>query len=267
VGERSAIDDAAAWLAARVGLDGAISFSVDARARVERASGPMHLGRAAVVLRALEAHGGHARTASRAQRWLARKLAEAPATTPEALGELALGVLGGSLPRRALAEQLRSADVIAVPWHAAQVVAALGPDAPCEVWDACVRDLDTRPWAPWTAVAARARGDRGTLARVTRTLASSVERRGPHAGGAALGAVPEVALTALAAEALANSPHRAALRSACAFLRRAQIDASRRGSLDPSLGHGAFPLSPVADGLRCDVTAHALLALLPSPAV
>jgi hypothetical protein len=71
-----------------------------------------------------------------------------------------------------------------------------------------------------------------------------------------------VALTALVAEALAGSRHRAALRAARAFLGRVQIDARRRGSLDPSLGHGAFPLSPVADGLRCDVTAHALLALL-----
>ena len=38
----------------------------------------------------------------------------------------------------------------------AQVVAALGPDAPEAVWRACVRDLDTHAWSPWTALAARA---------------------------------------------------------------------------------------------------------------
>jgi hypothetical protein len=172
-------------------------------------------------------------------------------------------VLADALPRRVLVERVSVANVAAVSWHAAQVVAALGADAPREIWDICVRDLDQQPWAPWTAIAARARGDRATLARATRTLASSIPHRGPHAGGAAVGAVPEVALTALVAEALSGSPHAAALRAARGFLRRAQIHATRRGALDPSLSHGAFPLSPVADGLRCDVTAHALLALLP----
>jgi len=262
-GPPSGVDAAAAWLAARVGRDGAVSFSVDARARDIQMSGPMHLGRAAVVVRALEAHGGYAHTVSRARRWLAQKLLRAGGTTPEALGELALGALAGALPSRTLVERLRGADVAAVPWHAAQVVAALGMDAPSEIWDACVRDLDARPWAPWTAIAARARGDRAALARVTRALAASIHLRGPHAGGAAVAAVPEVALTAIAAEALAGSRHGAALRAARGFLQRAQIDATRRAVLDPSLGHGAFPLSPVADSLRCDVTAHAVLALLP----
>jgi hypothetical protein len=43
---------------------------------------------------------------------------------------------------------------------------------------------------------------------------------------------------------------------------RAQLVGPRLyGALDPSLARGAFPASLVVDGLRCDVTAHAVLAL------
>jgi hypothetical protein len=35
-----------------------------------------------------------------------------------------------------------------------------------------------------------------------------------------------------------------------------------RAAIDPSLAHGAFAASPCADLLRCDVTAHALLATM-----
>jgi hypothetical protein len=33
-------------------------------------------------------------------------------------------------------------------------------------------------------------------------------------------------------------------------------------ALDPALAHGAFSASPSIDLLRCDITAHAVLAML-----
>ena len=81
-------------------------------------------------------------------------------------------------------------------------------------------------------------------------------------------AIPEVALTALAVEALSRHPapwSRAAATRARAFIARTQLVGDRvYGALDPSLAWGAFPVSPVADWLRGDVTAHAVLALAPS---
>jgi hypothetical protein len=46
-------------------------------------------------------------------------------------------------------------------------------------------------------------------------------------------------------------------------LRRWQLLGDRiPAALEPKLIRGAFPISPVVDAARCDVTAHALLALL-----
>jgi hypothetical protein len=47
-----------------------------------------------------------------------------------------------------------------------------------------------------------------------------------------------------------------------AFIPRTQLVGDRiYGALDPSLAGGAFPVSPVVDWLRGDVTGHAILAL------
>jgi hypothetical protein len=78
--------------------------------------------------------------------------------------------------------------------------------------------------------------------------------------------VPEVALTALVVEALEGLPDaaaRAVVRRARSFLSTWQLlPGSVPAALEPSLAAGAFPLSPIAvDVLRCDVTAHAVLAL------
>jgi len=89
-----------------------------------------------------------------------------------------------------------------------------------------VADLERRPWAPWTAMAARARGDAGVLARCERALAASIRRGPPHEGGAALGDVPQIAQTAAVVEALAGSRSRtgrAARTRGAAFLRRWQL--------------------------------------------
>jgi hypothetical protein len=260
-------DEAARWLARQVQEDGSVVFAVDPRGRRRAAQGAMHHGRVAVALRALEAHGGHGRATKRARARLEKDLDALSGGEPaQTAGTLALAALAGIPVRAALLERARGwREVAKIPWHAAQVVAALGKDAPEPLWRACARDLDTRPWAPWTAIAAHNRGDGAVLARVAPALVASLRASSPHRGGAGVTAVPEIALTALTVEALAlvDAPDaRAAARRGRAFLARWQI---RRGEvparLDPTMAAGAFPASPVADLLRVDITAHALLAL------
>jgi hypothetical protein len=160
-----------------------------------------------------------------------------------------------------------AADVASSAWHAAQVVAALGEVAPRSLWEACVRDLDVRPWAPWTALAARARGDRAVLARALSTVAASIRDAAPHVGGCDSRPVPETALTALCVEALAPEPRaRAAVRRARAFLRARQMTIeSMSAAILPDVALGGFAASPVAEMLRVDITAHAALALREKP--
>jgi hypothetical protein len=78
--------------------------------------------------------------------------------------------------------------------------------------------------------------------------------------------VPEIALTALAVESLAGSRRpaaRSARARARAFLLRWQLLGPRlRAALDAPSIAGAFPISPVDERARVDVTAHAVLALL-----
>jgi len=77
--------------------------------------------------------------------------------------------------------------------------------------------------------------------------------------------VPQTAVTGLAVEALARGSEpwaRAAVARGRAFLARMQLLGSRiPAALDPTLAHGAFSASPCVDTLRCDATAHALLAM------
>jgi hypothetical protein len=267
-------DAAAAWLAGLVASDGEIAFAIDPRRGTRAQRGAMHHGRSAVVLRALASHRGSSRAAARARRWLDHEIARAasgrtvpawPSDAAMVAGTFALASLAGLDVARELAACASWPELVASPWHAAQVVAAMGRAAPEALFRACVLDLDARPWAPWTAIAAHARGDAVVLARTARALADRVRPRAPHAGGCDTTAVPEVALTALAAEALRLAPGRearAALERARSFLLRWQLVPPRiPAALDPELASGAFPASPVADLLRADVTAHALLAL------
>jgi AMMECR1 domain-containing protein len=269
---------AAAWLASLIGADGRVAFAIDPRARTRVASGPMAQGRAAVAVQALAAFGKHDALVARARRRLAVEIqAVGRGAPPEgwpdepagAAGALALAVLAGVPVKEELCASVeggRRGDVARVPWHAAQVVAALGREAPLELWTACVEDLERRPWAPWTVLAAAARGERAVGARAARAVADALRSHAPHRGGASVTPVPEVALTAVSVEALAH--HRAPwARTAVArgrdFLRTMQLTTPRLyGALDPSLARGGFPASPVVDLLRCDVTGHALLALL-----
>src|SRR5882724_3984622 len=118
---------------------------------------------------------------------------------------------------------------------------------------------------PWTCLAARARNDAEVMARCERPLVESLRSDPPHVGGAGRGEVPETALTAITVEALARLRSPAAenaVRRGQAFLRRWQAGADTPAALDPALARGAFPASPTASLLRCDVSGHALLALM-----
>jgi hypothetical protein len=271
-------DLAAAWLASLVASDGRVTWAVDPRRGRRIASGPMAHGRAAVVIQALAAHGRHGQVVRRARRRLEEDIRAAlggaplpdwPGDPAIVAGTLALAVLAG-LPMiddlAVFAGGAGKPAVARVPWHAAQVVAALGPRAPADLWAACVAGLEHRPWAPWTVIAAQARGDRAVRDRAARTVADALRKAPPHRGGAGTTPVPEVALTALSVEALARHPApwaRAAVERGRAFLAGLQLVGSRiHGALAPALSRGAFPASPVAFLLRGDVTGHALLAML-----
>jgi AMMECR1 domain-containing protein len=293
-GARLALLRGAAWIERLVAKDGSLAFAIDARKRQVVPNGTMHHGRAAVALRALAAVAaearvpravaqGLARAERRARGWLETAVADAlrgtpppgwPADPAMAAGTLALALFAGVGDRTALlalaASRAASAALAAAPWHAAQVVAALGTDAPDSLWQRCVADLAARPWAPWTVVAARARGDAAVVRQAAAALSASIRDAAPHEGGCAVSAVPEVALTAVVVEALAGLPGARARRAVVAagrFLTRAQLRReSVAAALDPSLADGAFPASPVVtDFLRCDVSGHALLALLALP--
>jgi hypothetical protein len=269
------IDAAAAYLANRVDGSGCITFLVDARARKVHAEGPFHHGRAATVVAALAEHGGHPRATSRARRRLQKDLESAlrgrrsatfPEDPAEIAGTVALAVLAG-VPLEAELSSLSTHEAVRKnAWHAAQVVAAIGSRAPRGLFEACERDLVDRPWAPWTALAADRVQSRSVAARVRRTLSSSIRKTPPYTGAANVTSIPELALTAVAVEALApfeTKEARAAAERAASFLRKAQfVEAAIPASHDEALCHGGFPLSPIVPLLRSDVTAHALSALM-----
>lgn len=270
----SPVEAAVRFLAARVGVDGRVSFGFDPRTGRDEAFGPMHYGRAAVVVKALSAHTAGRAAARRAKQWLERRIREGlsegrveawPTEPAVVAGTLALAKLAGVDVTGPLRELARRDDVHRMPWHAAQVATALAREAPDSLWRACVKSLGAEPRAPWVAIAAAERGDWDVYERVAAALAASVCSQGPHRGAVGSGPIPELALTAITAEALA--PARAAAieragRAARAFVERSQV----RGdvlpeSCDPSGADGGFPLTPVHVFMRSDVTAHAVLAI------
>jgi AMMECR1 domain-containing protein len=266
---------AAAWLASLVGGDGAVTFAVDARTRRALPVGEMHHGRAAVVVQALAASGrAQAPAAARARRRLEADIRAAlagdavvgwPSDPEVAVATIALAVRAGVPLLRELRARVGSEPRFRSAWHAAQVVSALGPLAPEALFALCVEDLSGRPFAPWTLLAAQARSDHAVASRAARGLAPFLRSQPPHLGGASITPVPETALTAVAVEGLAGyhaAWARAAVTRGRAFLARRQLVGPRiYAALDPDTCHGAFAASPIADTLRCDITAHALLAM------
>lgn len=260
------VELARAWLARAVDADGGVRFAFDPRARRATALGPFHHGRAAIVASALGGGRRHARVARLVRERLAEDIAAAlrgrtiagfPDAPAEIAGTLALAVLGGVDLSPALARFVRSKgnarSLESSAWHAAQVVCALGAEAPPALLAACVRDLDVRPWAPWTVLAARLSGDAKTARRATRALVEA-----PIS--------PQCALAALTVEALADDRTASSKRCVArtrAFLRSQQLVPGRiRGALEASPRTvGAFPLTTIDATLRSDVTAHAVRAL------
>jgi AMMECR1 domain-containing protein len=269
------LEAAVRWLAARVGADGRVAFGIDPRTGEASHDGVFLHGRAAIALRALSAHPAGRVAAARARRWLTRDLAAAlggravpsfPREVPLVVGTLALAKLAGVPFDAPLAELARRPELEAVPWHAAQVVCALGAEAPDRLYRACVKAAEREPLAPWTVLAARARGDRRAFERLARALATHVAKSGLHAGGVGQGTLPELALTAAVAEALTGAnarPVAAARERALRFIERLQnLSPQAPAFRRPALAFGAFPLTPVHAFLRTDVTAHAVLALV-----
>jgi AMMECR1 domain-containing protein len=272
------VDAAAAWLAGLIQRDGSVVYAVDGRTTEGTRIGAAHHARAAVAIAALARHEGFPDHVRRARRRLEADIAAAlaghavpgwPERVDHVAGTLALACLAGVRVDEPLVHMAAREDVRASEWHAPQVVAALGARAPAELWEACKARLAVHPWAPWTAIAARAIGDRGTFERCAPPLVASVPAEAPHAGGvrwpgAAGGG--EIALSAIVAEALAPSrapESRRAVRAALAFVRGWQFcDATTPVTVDPRTAQGAFPGAPGDANLRVDVTGHALGALL-----
>jgi hypothetical protein len=253
-----------------VNEDGSLRLTLDAANGEVSERGDFYHGRAAIVLMALERVGRQPEAAERLRRFLIAELAQLEAGSPpeawpteptSVAGSLALLRLAGI--ERALPEA-RADDFGDQPeavWHAAQVVAALGREAPAALWQSCERALRVMPWACWTAVAARKLDDHAVLARAVRNLQAALAPLGHH--GECQGASLPLALVAAAIEALAGETSAEALsriRAAESYLLRWQIDA-KTPFVDPDLALGAFPLLPNHSTLRADVTAHAVLAL------
>ncbi|HEY1956069.1 MAG TPA: AMMECR1 domain-containing protein [Polyangiaceae bacterium] len=253
------------WLESLVAKSGEVAFEMTPTGDLV-ASGTMRHGRAAVAVEALGALGSA--SARRARAWLARSIAHGleghelgwPDRPDMILGTLALAARAGvQVPLESFAASI---DVAACsPWHAAQAAAVLGARTTPQLWDACVRSLETRPFSPYALIAARARGDGEISSRTTRAIVDAIRGEPPFLGGAAITPVPETALTSVAIEALAplaTAEARRAVRAARAFvLARQLLDIG--ASMHPRC-LGAFSASPIASALRCDVTAHAVLA-------
>jgi hypothetical protein len=236
--------------------------------------GEMHHGRAAVVVQALAAHGGRKALVARAKRRLEHDIHRGlgggavdgwPENPELVAGTLALATLAGVPLRSELAAYIQAGLAPNGAWHGAQVVAALGADAPSSLWSACVADLDRRPFAPWTLLAADARNDRAVRSKAARGVADAIRKDAPYRGGASVTPMPETAVTALAVESLARHEApwaREAVARGRAFLTAMQLLERRvTAGLDPS-SYGAFSASPSVDLLRCDISAHALLAII-----
>lgn len=282
-----AADYAAAWIARMFDVTGPVAFALDPRSRVLQPTGKLWHARSAITIEAVAAYceqrgnaGELAKLLPRARRWLGRELEHAlqkdrgvsdwPDDRASVAGTLALACLAGvavQAPLRKLVVDGRWRDVEGSPvwpWHAGQIACALGRDAPDDLWAYCVASLESMPFAPYVALAAKVRGDEPAHRRAVASVAAFIRRDAPHAGGATVTAMPETALTAVAAQALAGSAeHRSEHAAALAFVRARQLlPGCIPAALDPALALGGFAGTPVDDVQRADIAGHALLALL-----
>ncbi len=261
-----ALSAAKHWLESIVSRDGSIAYAMDGASGELRANGVMRHGRAAVAIEALAKLGSSKTRAVR--RWLAHEIDRAlrgehvedwPDRDDVTLGTLALATRAGLSFRDELARRASQSNVKKCsPWHAAQVASVLGMATPRALWDHVVTSLDARP-SPYALLAARARGDRDVTERASRAIVDAIRHEPPFTGGASLTPVPETALTAAMIEALGARGPKRVLHRAREFVRARQI-VDVPASLDPRT-LGAFRASPIAPIFRCDITAHAVLAL------
>jgi hypothetical protein len=259
---------------------GAVTFARDARTGAAIDVGKMHHARGAAVLQALAMHGGHKAAVARGRARMAVEIRHAlagkevdgwPTEAAEVAGTLAHAVRAGVPVRdEGIAYVNEHAAAIAqVAWHAGQVVAAFGRAAPPALWDACLRDLEHQPWAPWTVLGFSARGEPAARAeKAVSGLVATVRAKPPHDGAIVMTKTAEVAITALTVEALLAYPAapgaREAIRLARAFLAKQQLLRSTTpASFVTTESEGAFVATPTSTLLRGDVTAHALLAMGP----
>jgi hypothetical protein len=194
-----------------------------------------------------------------------------PASPPEIAGTLAHAVRAGVELRSEMLDYVRGhvSDIASAPWHAGQVVAALGREAPEAIWHACLDDLDREPWAPWTVLGFHAReAPVDEAARAIQGLIDRVRPKRPNEGAVLVRDFAETAVTALTAEALTAYEQAAgaltAIQRARTFLSRWQLlPATTPAAFAVGAEtDGAFVATPTSTVLRGDVTAHALLAML-----
>ena len=255
------------WLARQVESDGRVRFGIDVHRGQPVFSGFLRHARAASVVQALALDERYSDVTARARGWLCSEFERAragdtvvdwPHELPQVAGTLALCCLAGVELQSALVPLAGAPELLAKPWHAAQVVAALGGTAPIELWQRCGQALDQQSFAPWTVIAAHRRGDGSTFERALRALHQHMPR------ASEFGFVAEPALAGLAVEALAlaSDPDSRSLHArALALLQRCQLWADADPAPDSSWVHGAFPLARNQILLRVDASAHVALAL------
>jgi hypothetical protein len=254
------------WLARQVESDGRVRFGLDSRSGEALQRGLLRHARAASVIQVLALNGATESTAERARSWLGRELERAhsgqavddwPDDVAPVAATWALACLAGIQAHSTLRALASSPGLHAEPWHAAQVVAGLGREAPDELWQTCVQSLASQPFAPWTVIAAHRRNDRATFELAIGNLLARLPA--PE-----WGFVSEPALAGLALEALAlgeSAEVRQRRSDTLELLRRSQLWSDCDPAPVPAWVHGAFPLAPSQTLLRCDATAHAALAL------
>ncbi len=258
VREEDPMRGARKFLESLVLRDGRVAFEMTPATGELVHAGAMLHGRIAVAVEALAKLGSKKTKSARA--WLAREIdrhmrspsaidrhgKDWPDRPDMVLGTLALAARAGlDVP---LADEVVRADLAsASPWHLAQAASVLGARTPEAVWTAVVRSLESRPFSPYALMAARARGDAEITQRCVTAITSMMPR--------------ETALASVAIEALLplrSSEAKRAVRDARAFVLARQIT-DVPAALHPRT-LGAFRASPIAPVLRCDITAHAVLA-------
>ncbi len=270
-------DLAAAWLASLVRRHGTVAFAIDARTGAAMDVGKMHHARSASVIHALAAHGRYGKKVAQSRARLAAEVRAAlegrdvegwPTDPAEVAGTLALALRAGVDLREVACGYVRDqeAAIARAPWHAGQVVAALGISAPAGIWAACVADLVLHPWAPWTVLGFRARGEPASnAAKAVAGLVAAVRAAAPYRGAVVAAREAEVAITALTVEALLAYPELSGVSEAVdrarGFLASQQLLRTTTPAPFVTGGtEGAYVASPTSSLLRGDVTAHALLA-------